>query len=202
MSDDGPKENVSKVEVDVRGLVCPEPVVRTRKALESAGDRLVDVTTDSPESRDNIARFAERAGYTVSKNERRPGVWVVRIRGTGVAHCPASKPGITLVVSSDQLGRGDEKLGRLLMTLFLRTLTEVQSRPGCLLLVNSGVKLALDGSEQLASLQVLESKGVAVRVCGTCLDYYGVKDRVRTGTVSNMYELVELLGAGERVISF
>lgn len=210
----------------MRGLVCPEPVVRTRKALETAGDRPVAVTTDSPESRDNIIRFAERSGCAVTWAEREPGIYVVKIskasardmHGLSSIRIVSKAPNTVLFLSSDELGRGDEKLGRLLMTLFLRTLTELGNpgtgpgpleagrNPGqsriSLLLANNGVKLALEGSEHLPSLQTLEQQGVTIRVCGTCLDFFGVKDRVRAGVVSNMYELAEILLAGDKVMVF
>ncbi len=190
------------VEVDVRGLVCPEPVVRTRKALEQAQGRLVVVVTDSSTSRDNIVRFAERSRCRVSTTERENGVWAVTIEPAGTKPCAAAGSGAVLLISSDRLGQGDERLGRLLMTLLLRTLSEVPNRPSCVLLMNRGVWLALEGSQDLALLAALETQGVTVRVCGTCLDFYGVKERLRVGTVSNMYELVELLLAGERTIVF
>ncbi|MBM3322023.1 sulfurtransferase-like selenium metabolism protein YedF [candidate division WOR-3 bacterium] len=190
------------VEVDVRGLVCPEPVVRTRTALGQARGRPIVVVTDSSTSRDNIVRFAERSGCQVSTTERESGVWTVTVEPTGTKPCAVAGSGAVLLISSDKLGQGDEKLGQLLMTLFLRTLAEVPNRPSCLLLMNRGVWLALEGSQDLALLAALEAQGVTVRVCGTCLDFYGVKDRVRVGAVSNMYELVELLLAGDRTIVF
>jgi len=166
--------------------------------------------TDSPEARDNIIRFAERSGCSVTSAAPEAGVYVVEIRSTGAGHdpipsgesgsCPKPGPRTVVFISSDEMGRGEEKLGRLLMTLFLRTLTELPVRPSALLLANGGVKLALEGSEQLASLATLEQQGVVIRVCGTCLDFFGVKDRVRAGTVSNMYELAEMLLAGDKVM--
>ncbi|MEO0081068.1 MAG: sulfurtransferase-like selenium metabolism protein YedF [candidate division WOR-3 bacterium] len=201
--------DTAPLELDVRGLVCPEPVLRTRKALETAGNRPVVVITDSPESRDNIVRFAQKAGYTVSASEREPGIYSISIRKLVVSK-PGTQPeatnnsvispsGPVLLLGSDELGRGNEELGRLLMTLFLRTLTELPTKPSSILLANNGVKLALEGSEPLASLKTLEQQGVVIRVCGTCLDFFGVKDRVRVGTVSNMYELAETLLTGDRV---
>ncbi len=199
--DRGPQSDEGgATEVDVRGLVCPEPVVRTRKAIESTPRGKVVVLTDSPTSRDNIVRFAERAGCQVSCKEREPGVYAVTIvRGSQVA-APCAKTGTAVFVSSDRLGRGDDKLGKLLMGLFLRTLVELPSRPASLALMNSGVKLSLAESEVLDALKTLENQGTEVRVCGTCLDFFGLKDQVRVGTVSNMYELAEMLMDSDKVI--
>jgi selenium metabolism protein YedF len=189
------------VEVDVRGLVCPEPVVRTRRALESVlPGGTVTVTTDSPESRDNIVRFAERAGCRATVAEPEPDVYTVHMTKTSEPGPVCVRPGAAILVSSDRLGRGDDELGRLLLTLFLRTLAQLPSRPAVLALMNGGVKLALADSETLAPLQAVANQGVKVMVCGTCLDFFGVKDQVRVGTVSNMYELAEVLLASDRLM--
>jgi TusA-related sulfurtransferase len=172
------------VVIDVRGLACPEPVLRTRAALGAAGAGVVEVVTGSPESRDNIARFAERQGCVTSWAEREPGVFVVRI----------------VFLASERLGEGDESLGRLLTSLLLRALAERSARPAAVVLMNGGVRLALEGSECLPALAALECGGTRVMVCGTCLDYFGVKDRLRAGTVSNMYELTEILLGATRLV--
>ncbi len=191
---------VVTIEVDVRGLVCPEPIVLTKRALAAHKGETIAVLTDSPESRDNIVRFAQGAGCQVSWSEREPGCYVVSICPGASQQQSAERKGRVLVISSDEFGRGDRELGRLLMTLFLRTLNELPTRPAYLLLINSGVKLALDGSDQLQSLQTLEAAGVTIKACGTCLDYFGAKERVRVGTVSNMYELAGTLLAGEQLV--
>ncbi len=201
MSDSSSGPQKPAVELDVRGLVCPEPVVRTRKALESATvGTVVTVTTDSPESRDNIIRFARRSGCPAVTEETKSGVFIVRITKASVPGPVCTRTGTTVLVTSERLGSGDDKLGNLLMTLFLRTLTELPSRPSILALMNGGIKLALSDSEHLPSLRSLADQGVKVMVCGTCLDFFGVKDRVSVGTVSNMYELAESLAAAEKVI--
>ncbi len=187
------------LEIDVRGLVCPEPVVRTRQAIESAR-AAVDVITDSPESRDNIARFGEREGCRASWQEREPGVFVVHLEPQERAPAGEEPTGEVVFISSDCIGRGDDKLGRLLTSLFLRTLSERPAKPAFLLLANSGVKLALAGSDDLKTLKVLEGQGIRIMVCGTCLDFYGVKDRLQVGVVSNMYELVDILMSGARLV--
>jgi selenium metabolism protein YedF len=195
-----PSKPGDAVEIDVRGLVCPEPVVRTRQALSASGPAAVDVVTDSPESRDNIVRFGEREGCRASWQEREPGVFVVRLEPQKRAPTGEQSTGDVVFISSDCIGRGDDKLGRLLTNLFLRTLSERPAKPAFLLLANSGVKLALADSDDLRTLRALEGQGVGIMVCGTCLDFFGVKDRLRVGVVSNMYELVDILMSGARLV--
>jgi selenium metabolism protein YedF len=105
-----------------------------------------------------------------------------------------------VLIAGEQFGTGSAELGRLLLQLLLRSLSEQAALPAELLLAHGGVTLAVDGSPVLDSLQKLQQAGVAVRVCGTCLDYYKLKDRVRVGTVSNMYELVEAMMAAGSVV--
>ncbi|MCI2425035.1 sulfurtransferase-like selenium metabolism protein YedF [Candidatus Acetothermia bacterium] len=105
-----------------------------------------------------------------------------------------------LLVASDAFGREAEELGRLLMHNFLHTLSEVSSRPERIILVNSGVKLVIEGSEVLDDLRVLEGQGTEILACGTCLGYYEIKDKVAVGQISNMYDIASaLLGAGKIV---
>jgi selenium metabolism protein YedF len=199
LDDTQPSKSDGAVEIDVRGLVCPEPVVRTRQALAAAGAVAVGVVTDSLESRDNIVRLGEREGCRTSWREREPGVFVVRLEPQERAPTGEEPTGDVVFISSDCIGRGDDKLGRLLTSLFLRTLSERAAKPAFLLLANSGVKLALAASDDLKTLRALEGQGVRIMVCGTCLDFFGVKDRLRVGVVSNMYELVDILMSGARL---
>jgi len=188
------------VELDVRGLVCPEPVVRTRATLEGNPGKTVRVTTDSTESRDNIARFAANRGHAVVLPTSESGIYVVEIEANVAREQPPQESGRVVLFASEQFGTGVEELGKLLMQLLLRSLNEVVARPAQLLLVHGGVKLAVDGSPVLDSLLKLEQQGVTVRVCGTCLDYYGLKAQVRAGQVSNMFELAEVLLSAGSVI--
>lgn len=190
------------VELDVRGLTCPEPALRTKQALDSLPSGTVTVLTDSSVSRDNIVRLGEQAGCQVSWQEREPGVYAVQLAKNAAGQCPEAMAGALVVLTTDQLGRGAEELGRLLVTLLLRVFAESALKPTELILMNSGVKLALDGSEVLPSLCALEQQGTRIRVCGTCLDFYGVKDRLRAGVVSNLYEVVELIMAAKKAIVF
>lgn len=190
-----------ELKLDVRGLICPEPIVRTKQALESIASGTITVFTDSSATRDNILRFAERVNCQVSWQEREPGVYAIWITKTKCLNSTKTETGTVVFISSDQIGQGEPELGRLLLSLFLRTLTESSYRPSLLVLMNNGVKLALADSQVLSTLQTIEHQGIEVRICGTCLDFYGVKDRVRVGTVSNMYELVEILWSGNKVIT-
>lgn len=113
---------------------------------------------------------------------------------------PASGP-LVLVVSDRQMGRGDEELGQILVRGFFHTLGEVAPIPDTLIFFNAGVKLVVDDSPVLEDLQALESRGIAILACGTCLDYFEIKDRLAVGQVSNMYDIASaMLSAGKMVM--
>ena len=110
------------------------------------------------------------------------------------------KKGITVVVSSDQMGNGEEKLGRTLMKAFLFALTRQDELPETIMFYNSGAFLSCEGSQSLEDLKNLEAEGVNIMTCGTCLDFYGLKEKLAVGTVTNMYEIVENMEKADKII--
>jgi selenium metabolism protein YedF len=97
-----------------------------------------------------------------------------------------------IVINSDEMGQGDEKLGTRLLANFLKNLIEAESKPQMIVLYNSGVKLAAKGSSVLESLQSLENLGVEIICCGTCVNFYGLVDQIEAGRVTNMPEIVQV----------
>jgi len=186
-------------EVDARGLPCPQPVVRTRKALQEAGGAGVRVLVDSPESRENVKRFAEGQGCRVECTEK-DGCFELSITKGEPAAGGADERASVVFITTDRLGTGDRRLGEILMKAFLNTLWEAEPRPERLMFINDGVRLTIEGSEVLDTLELLEKSGVRILSCGTCLEFYGVKDKLRVGQVTNMYDTVESLLRADKVI--
>ncbi len=106
-----------------------------------------------------------------------------------------------IVMNSDKIGQGDEKLGRRLVASFLRTLVAADRKPKMLVLYNSGVKLAAKGSPVLETLQSLENLRVEIICCGTCVNFYGLTDLIGAGRVTNMPEIVRVLTESESVVT-
>jgi selenium metabolism protein YedF len=200
--------------IDTRGMPCPAPVVALKKAAERAGFSRADVLVDGSTARDNVLRFAKKLGLSAEASER-DGYAVVHVRvlaatpgletgqslvprpATGAQRPSGGADGVsTVLIASDELGHGERELGELLMRGFVAALSESDALPERIILMNSGVKLALRGAPSAGRLSTLAEKGVQVLACGTCLDYLGAKDSLAVGRVSNMFEIVEALSAG------
>lgn len=193
--------------LDCQGLACPQPVIMTKKALEERPAQLT-VLVDNAAAKENVAKFAASLGYGVNI-EPAGGVFRLHLLALGTA--PAARPttaepaasagGPVFLISRSTLGQGDDQLGAILMKSFFVSLQELQPAPRAILLLNGGVQLAVAGSPVLAGLQELSRRGVNVLVCGTCLDYFQLKDKLAVGSVTNMYSILTELTAGGRAIT-
>jgi selenium metabolism protein YedF len=198
--------------IDLSGLPCPAPVLETRKALADNGTSSIQVIVDNAASCENVERAARNLGCEVDVRPRGEGRFELYIRKTGEFLCPEEKDEsvglldepesepITVLLTSERLGTGEELLGALLMKSFLKTLKDVTPRPTHLVFLNSAVKLTTGDSELVPDIQVLVEAGVTVLSCGTCLDYYNLKERLRVGAVTNMFDIVTLLVASAKTI--
>lgn len=104
------------------------------------------------------------------------------------------------VISSNQMGQGDEALGKLLMKGFVYALTQQDVLPETVLLYNSGAFLSCEGSENLEDLKNLEAQGTEILTCGTCLNHYGLGDKLKVGSVTNMYDIVERMTGAKLLV--
>ncbi|MGD2143532.1 MAG: sulfurtransferase-like selenium metabolism protein YedF [Anaerolineae bacterium] len=189
--------------IDARGLPCPQPVIKTRKAMEES-DKVVTIV-DNETARKNVTRMAEKSGATVEAEQRADDTYLHITREAGAVEvmggeesATASGGPLVLVVPSEFMGRGEhDELGHILIRGFFHTLGEVESIPHAIIFLNSGVKLVVKRSPVVADLRALVERGVEILACGTCLGYYDLKDRVAVGQVSNMYTIAEtMLRAG------
>lgn len=108
--------------------------------------------------------------------------------------------GILWYVCSDSLG-ADPAIGTRLTQSFFNSLGERMRAPADFAFVNRGVFLTLDDSSVLDSLLELEARGCRLLSCGTCLDYFQVRERLRAGEVGSMALLQEMMIAAPKVIS-
>ena len=188
--------------IDARGLLCPQPVVMTKKKLEGMDSGTLDVLVDNKPSSQNVARYVKNAGC-IADVEAKDGVFIIHIKkGATCAVMDESTAKETVVFfRSNTVGSGDDELGTILMRSFIPTLLEIDEKPKKIVFMNSGVKLTVDGSPVLEALQTIEEDGVELFVCGTCLDFFGLKEKVKVGSISNMYELTTILSKANKVMS-
>jgi selenium metabolism protein YedF len=192
--------------VDCRGLSCPQPVIETKQALKKT--EKVTIIVDNPAVRDNVARFGKSQGGMVAIEEKKDGIYItIEKKHDGkrskkvLSTKTASTGPVVVVIPSDQMGRGEEELGHILIRSFFHALTEVSDRPDKMIFFNTGVKLTVEGSVVLEDLQALENNGVEILICGTCLDYFNLKQKIAVGQVSNMYAIAETMLTAGRLVT-
>ncbi|MBU0492697.1 MAG: sulfurtransferase-like selenium metabolism protein YedF [Chloroflexi bacterium] len=197
--------------IDARGLPCPQPVILTKQALLAHAD--VVCIVDNETAQHNVTRMATKIGRPPAVENQDDGIYLrfppeVEAGADAVAEptmavgqaVPAAGP-LVVYVSADVMGRGEPELGSILIRAFLHTLNEVEPRPDAMVFVNTGVKLAAEGSSVLEDLQALVAGGTEVLICGTCLSYFELKDKLAVGEISNMYTIAETMLRAGKIVS-
>lgn len=185
--------------IDCRGLACPEPVVTTKRTLDQFKEGRLIVIVNNSVSCNNVERFALSQGCSVEV-EKRGEEYYIHIEKKKTLEAREDKRRVVVYVNSQFLGVGDDTLGALLIRAFLKTLLDQEVKPFRIIFINSGVRLASEGSEVLETLRTLSEKGVEILSCGTCLDFYGLKEKLKVGAVSNMYDILQTLMEADQII--
>lgn len=98
-----------------------------------------------------------------------------------------------LLLGSEGMGRGDDGLGRTILGNYLKTLVANPLRPDKIVCWNAGVRLLIKDSPVLGTLQDLEGIGVEILACKTCVEYFGLQDKLQAGEISTMPIISDLL---------
>ncbi len=187
--------------VDARGLSCPQPVVLTKKALETTNIDEVLTIVDNKVALENVSRMVKTLNLESMVDEKEGQFYINIFKDEGLLGRDDKETlegNTVILIGSNVMGRGDDKLGTVLMKSFLYTLTQIEGEIKSVIFMNSGVLLATAGSELIEHLQVLSNHGTEILSCGTCLDFYNVSDKLTVGAVTNMYTITEkLLHAGK-----
>ena len=203
--------------LDCKGMACPLPVVNTKKCSEELnfGDTL-KVLVDNEIAVQNLLRFASHKGYTASNEKTGETEFkITMIIGDTIKALepPADKEedltctpdsrrkGILVVLSANTMGTGDPKLGTALMKSFVFALTKQDQLPETILCYNTGAYLTCEDADTLEDLKLLESEGVTILTCGTCLDFYGLKEKLAVGSATNMYDIVERMENARHIVT-
>ena len=116
------------------------------------------------------------------------------------ANCCLPEDKTVVVISSAAMGNGNDELGHTLMKGFLYALSQLEKLPEKILFYNGGVTWTTEGSDSLEDLKSMEEQGVEILSCGTCLNFYGLTDKLKVGSVTNMYDIVESMAKADKVI--
>jgi selenium metabolism protein YedF len=197
--------------IDALGKPCPIPVIEAKKALrKAAADEVVRILVDNDISRQNLEKMAKGLGCPSSFEKQADGNILVSITNKpevgklpAVSGLPAAggSGGLVVAIGKNTMGQGDDDLGAILIKAFIYSLTELDTPPENLLFFNSGVKLSTEGSNAIADLKTLESKGTIVSSCGTCLDFYKIKDKLVVGNVTNMFAIASAMAEAGTLIN-
>ena len=198
--------------IDCKGMACPLPVVNAKKAAEELNTGgMLTVLVDNEIAVQNLTRLAEHKGFGVSAEKRAEKEYAVIMTISGAVTeetkeetvacaMDSRRKGMLVVLSGSEMGTGDPKLGKNLMKAFVFALTKQDQLPDTILCYNTGASLTCEGADTLEDLKLLESEGVTILTCGTCLDFYGLKEKLAVGGVTNMYDIVERMERAAQII--
>ena len=195
--------------IDARGKSCPMPVILAKQVI-SGGESVFSIEVDNQTAVENLKRLAASQGFSAAVRET-DGAFTLDFSrdGTGAGvlaaqpevPLPAPSRSYAVFVSRDIVGSGDRELGTNLMRMFFYTLAQSDDLPQSILFMNAGVRLPAEDEQVAGHLRDLQSRGVELLVCGTCLNYYGLSDRLMVGTVSNMYDILSQMQSVPKVIT-
>lgn len=191
------------VTVDAMGDACPIPVIKTKKAIaQMNGCGELEVFVDNEIAVQNVSKMAANEGGDVTSEKIAEGKYRVEIRLSSVdkVEKEETEKHTIVVVSSDRMGSGNDELGKVLIKGFIFAVTQLEKLPEKMLFYNGGAVLTCEGADTLEDLKSLEAQGVEILTCGTCLDYYGMKEKLQVGSVTNMYAIVEAMSQADRII--
>ena len=190
--------------IDCMGMACPLPVINAKKAIEAfTEDGLLRIKIDNDTAVQNLTRLGEHNGFQVSSEQLGEKEYVVTMQIKAGGGKPAEVPSEAIsctvpakgkkvvVISANTMGSGDETLGKKLMKAFIFALTSQDEVPDKVICYNTGAYLTTEDADTVKDLKALEEAGATIMTCGTCLDFYGLKEKLQVGIISNMYDIVE-----------
>ena len=202
------------IKVNAMGEACPIPVVKTLNAIKAlTGPEVIETAVDNATAVQNLIRMADKKGCPVSSEKISDTEYKVTITvGEAALSAPADtenvvcelpgngKKNTVVVISSKAMGHGGDELGTALMKGFIYALSQQETLPTTILFYNGGATIPVEGSVSLEDLKNLEAQGVEILTCGTCLNFYGLTEKLAVGEVTNMYTIVEKMTGADLIV--
>lgn len=184
--------------IDCRGLMCPKPVIETKKYFDNIKEGIAEIIVDNEIANNNIIRFAQGAGFKV-ESKKEENDFVIIVTKENESKKTVNSDNFSIIIATDKLGEGNDELGKTLMKSYLYALSESNEIPDEVIFLNGGVRLTTEGSNAIDSIKDIEKKGAKIISCGACLDFYDLKEKLSVGEVGNMYTIVEIMNT-KRVV--
>ena len=201
-----------KKTVNAIGDACPIPVVKTKNAIKELGEAggVIETLVDNEIAVQNLTKMAKNSGYKVTSEKLGEASYRVEMTvGEGkketqetlsVCVPDGRNKDTVVVIYSSCMGTGDDELGAALMKGFIYAISQQDELPGTILFYNGGAKLTCEDAPTLEDLKAMEAQGVEILTCGTCLNHYGLTDKVKAGGVTNMYVIAEKMSQAGKII--
>ena len=193
--------------IDAKGKNCPMPVIMAKKEIDT-GVKFFEIEVDNKIAVENLKKLANSQGFTTTIEESNGNFRVNFSNGCEeceevLAKVQGKKPlgNWSIFVNKEIIGAGNDELGQSLMKMFLYTISEGEDLPKSILFMNGGVKVPSLNEQGIEHLKVLQDKGVELLVCGACLNFYGLEDKLEVGKISNMYEITNAMKEASKVIT-
>lgn len=198
--------------IDALGKQCPIPVIEAKKALEKQDIGGILVKVDNIVAVQNLEKLASSYGGNFSFVEKGKNSFEVTIslNGKNLATPQVSQSihpanrqqgGLTVVISRNTMGAGEEELGKILIKGFIYSLTELPIPPAYVIFLNSGVYLTSNEANTVNDLKKLAEKGTRILSCGTCVNYYGLENCPAVGSITDMFGITEKMASASNVIN-
>lgn len=193
--------------IDAKGKNCPMPVIMAKKEID-AGVKFFEIEVDNKIAVENLKKLANSQGFTATIEENN-GNFKVNF-SNGCEECEEVLAKVegkkllgnwTIFVNKEIIGAGNDELGKSLMKMFIYTISEGEDLPKSILFMNGGVKVPTLNDQAIEHLKVLQDKGVELLVCGACLNFYGLEEKLEVGKISNMYDITNDMKEASKVIT-
>lgn len=189
------------VKINCINLECPMPVIKAKNTLEENEEVHLQVIVDNEVAKDNVSKLAKSMNLQTSFEKHEDNFVVDIIKKSGDVSTKEISQGQVILIKTNLLGQGDEKLGAMLMKAFIFSLTQSKPYPEKIIFLNSGVQLTTTNEETVKNLKILEKENTQIVSCGTCLDFYNLKESLQVGSIGNMYDIVDSLNKTDNKLS-